>query len=84
MKKPSDLEGVDPALHIEPDEFHPGVHTLRHDDGNHVVDPEQRDQHQGGAGQLPAKQTQVRLVISRGMYRGIRTHVERKSFLSKR
>lgn len=61
-EKPSDLEGVDPTLHIEPDELHPRVYTLRHDDGDHVVDPEQRDQHQGGAGQLPAKQTQVRYI----------------------
>lgn len=59
MKKPTDLEGVNPALHIEPDELYPRVHALRHNDGDHVVDPEQWDQHQGGAGQLPAKQTLI-------------------------
>lgn len=41
----TDLKRVDTALYVEPDELQAGVHALGHDDRDHVVDPEQGDQH---------------------------------------
>ena len=58
MANTTDLKRVDTALYVEPDELQAGVHALGHDDRDHVVDPEQGDQHQSGPCQLPGTHTE--------------------------
>ena len=58
MANTTDLKRVDTALYVEPDELQAGVHALGHDDRDHVVDPEQGNQHQRRPRQLPGTHTE--------------------------